>query len=182
MYCHINWKWYSEKLQPLCMMAKANPSSTRQKGLQIRMIRASVNRGSRLGPKTSVQGKPCAKPWDMKILQVIFNIRGKILVFSKKCWIPWVSCFYFAFQDISSKKKFSIFFLTDRKNSSPINNMKWWGNFSISQKNFEKFFFAWNVLKHKVKPKNSSNSTFFSKTKISPLFLKNTCKIFKSKM
>ena len=57
-----------------------------------------------------------SKPWDMKILQVFFNIRGKILVFSKKCWIPWVSCFYFAFQEISSKKIFfSIFFLTDRK-------------------------------------------------------------------
>ena len=51
----------------------------------LRMIRASLNRGSRLGPKTSVQGKPCAKPWDMKILQVFFNIRGEILVFSKKC-------------------------------------------------------------------------------------------------
>ena len=55
-------------------------------------------------------------------------------------------------------------------------------NFFISLKNFEKNFFAWNVLKHKVKPKNSRNSTFFSKKpKISPLFLKNTCKIFKSK-
>ena len=28
--------------------------------------------------------------------------------------------------------------------------------------------FAWNVPKHKVKPKNSRNSTFFSKIKISP--------------
>ena len=54
-------------------------------------------------------------------------------------------------------------------------------NFSISLKNFEKFFFAGNVLKHKVKPKNSRNSTFFKKLKFSPLFLKNTCKIFKSK-
>ena len=47
-------------------------------------------------------------------------------------------------------------------------------NFSISLKNFEKKnFFAWNVLKLKVKPKNSRNSTFFFKTKISPLFLKH---------
>ena len=52
----------------------------------------------------------------------------------------------------------------------------------FSQKKFEIFFFAWNVLKHKVKPKNSRNSTFFQKLKFSPLFLKNTCKIFKSKM
>ena len=40
----------------------------------------------------------------------------------------------------------------------------------------EKFFWiflAWNVLKRKVKPKNSRNSTFFFKTKISPLFLKH---------
>ena len=80
------------------------------------------------------------------------------------------------FQDISSKKKFFKIFLTDRKISSPINYMIWWGIFSISQKIFEKNFFAWNVLKHKVKPKNSRNSTFFQKLKFSPLFLKNTCK------
>ena len=35
-------------------------------------------------------------------------------------------------------------------------------NFSISLKNFEKFFFAGNVLKHKVKPKNSRNSNLFT--------------------
>ena len=77
------------------------------------------------------------------------------------------------FQDISSKKKIFKIFLTDRKNSSPINYMKWWWNFSISQKNFEKHFFAWNVLKHKVKPKNSRNSTFFSKLKFPPVFEKH---------
>ena len=62
-----------------------------------------------------------------------------------------------------------------------INYMNWWWNFSISLKNFE-IFFAWNVLKHKVKPKNSRNSTFFKKLKFPPYFWKNTCKIFKSKM
>ena len=46
-------------------------------------------------------------------------------------------------------------------------------NFSISLK----FFFAWNVLKHKVKPKNSRNSTFFKKTKIPPYFEKTLVKI-----
>ena len=63
-----------------------------------------------------------------------------------------------------------------------INYMNWWWNFSISLKKFEKKFFAWNVLKHKVKPKNARKSTLFTELKISPLFLKNTCKIFKSKM
>ena len=45
--------------------------------------------------------------------------------------------------------------------------------FSISlvRKIFE-FFFAWNVLKRKVKPKNSRNSTFFSKLKFPPCFWK----------
>jgi len=43
-------------------------------------------------------------------------------------------------------------------------------NFSISLKNFEKFFFAGNVLKHKVKPKNSRNSTFLKKLKFPPYF------------
>ena len=38
-------------------------------------------------------------------------------------------------------------------------------NFSISrlEKKFQNFCFAWNVLKHKVKPKNSRHSNFFSK-------------------
>ena len=31
----------------------------KQPYIQLRMIRASLNRGSRLEPKTSVQGKPC---------------------------------------------------------------------------------------------------------------------------
>ena len=34
-------------------------------------------------------------------------------------------------------------------------------------------FFAWNVLKRKVKPKNSRNSTFFSKLKFPPVFEKH---------
>ena len=80
------------------------------------------------------------------------------------------------FQDISSKKKFFEIFLTDRKISSPINYMIWWGIFSISQKIFEKKFFAWNVLKHKVKPKNSRNSTFFQKLKFPPYFWKTLVK------
>ena len=80
------------------------------------------------------------------------------------------------FQDISSKKIFFKIFLTDRKISSPINYMIWWGIFSISQKIFEKKFFAWNVLKHKVKPKNSRNSTFFQKLKFPPYFWKTLVK------
>ena len=80
------------------------------------------------------------------------------------------------FQDISSKKFFFEIFLTDRKISSPINYMIWWGIFSISQKIFEKKFFAWNVLKHKVKPKNSRNSTFFQKLKFPPYFWKTLVK------
>ena len=56
-------------------------------------------------------------------------------------------------------------------------------NFSIRSvgKKFQKIFFAWNILKHKVKPRNSRNSTFFSKLKFPPCFAKNTCKIFKPK-
>ena len=50
-------------------------------------------------------------------------------------------------------------------------------NFSISLKNFEKNFFAWNVLKHKVKPKNSRNSTFFKNLKFPPYFWKTLVKI-----
>ena len=42
-------------------------------------------------------------------------------------------------------------------------------NFSISLKNFEKIFFAWNVLKHKVNPKKLKNFNFFFKIKIPPL-------------
>ena len=55
--------------------------------------------------------------------------------------------------------------------------MIWQWNFSISLKNFEKFFFAGNVLKHKVKPKNSRNSTFFQKLKFPPYFWKTLVKI-----
>ena len=45
----------------------------------------------------------------------------------------------------------------------------------------KKIFFAWNVLKRKVKARNSRNSTFFlKKLKFSPLILKNTLKIFMS--
>ena len=40
-------------------------------------------------------------------------------------------------------------------------------NFSISLKNFEKFFFAGNVLKRKVKPKTQEIQHFF-KIKIPP--------------
>ena len=96
--------------------------------------------------------------------------------FEKKCWISWVFWFYFMFQDIPSKKFFFKNFLTDRKNSSPNHVVYWWWNFSISQKNFEKFFFAWNVLKHKVKPKNSRNSTFFKELKFPPYFWKTLVK------
>ncbi len=86
------------------------------------------------------------------------------------------------FQDISSKKKFFEIFLTDRKISSPINYMIWWGIFSISQKIFEKNFFAWNVLKHKVKPKNSRKSTFFQKLKFPPYFWKTLVKFSSPKV
>ena len=40
-----------------------------------------------------------------------------------------------------------------------------------------KIFFAWNPLKHKVKPKNSRNSTFFKKLKFPPYFWKTLIKI-----
>ena len=40
-------------------------------------------------------------------------------------------------------------------------------------KNFFEFFFAWNVLNHKEIPKNSRNSTFFSKLKFPPVFEKH---------
>ena len=50
--------------------------------------------------------------------------------------------------------------------------MNWQWNFSISLK----IFFAWNVLKHKVKPKNSRNSTFFKKLKFPPYFWKTLVK------
>ena len=40
----------------------------------------------------------------------------------------------------------------------------------------KKKIFAWNVLKHKVKPKNSRNSTFFKKLKFPPYFWKTLVK------
>ena len=98
--------------------------------------------------------------WTWKFYKCFLKIGGNFSFF-KECWISWVFWFYFMFQDVSSKKKFFKIFLTDRKISSPIHLVYWWWNFSISLKNFEKKFFAWNVLKHKVKPKNSRNSTFF---------------------
>ena len=84
--------------------------------------------------------------------------------------------FTLRFRKFQAKKNFFKIFLTDRKISSPINYMIWWGIFSISQKIFEKKFFAWNVLKHKVKPKNSRKSTFFQKLKFPPYFWKTLVK------
>ena len=66
------------------------------------MIRASLNRGSRLGSKTSVQGKPCTEVniWDLKVLQVFIKNREKILVLKKSVEVLevveeefFVSCF-----------------------------------------------------------------------------------------
>ena len=48
------------------------------------------------------------------------------------------------------------------------------------KKKFKIFFFAWNVLKHKVKTKNSRNSTFFSKFQFPPVFEKHL-EIFRTK-
>ena len=45
--------------------------------LSIRMIRASLNRGSRLGPKTSVQGKPCPSLGTGKFTSVFKYQGGK---------------------------------------------------------------------------------------------------------
>ena len=49
--------------------------------------------------------------------------------------------------------------------------------FFYQSENFWKKFFAWNVLKHKVKPKNSRNSAFFKKLKFPPYFWKTLVKI-----
>ena len=86
------------------------------------------------------------------------------------------------FQDVSSKNFFLKIFLTDRKFSSPINYMFWWWNFSISQKKIWKIFFCLECPETWSKTKKLKKFNTFSKTKISPLFLKNTCKNFKSKM
>ena len=48
--------------------------------------------------------------------------------------------------------------------------------FFYQSENVWKIFFAWNVLKHKVKPKNSRNSTFFKKLKFPPHFWKTLVK------
>ena len=79
--------------------------------------------------------------WTWKFYKCFSKPGGKFY-FWKKCWIPRVSWFYFAFQEISSKNFFFKIFLTDRKISSPIHLVYWWGNFSISQKNFEKKIFC----------------------------------------
>ena len=78
------------------------------------MIQASLNRGSRLGPKTSVQGKPCAKPWDMKILQVFFNIRGENFSFFQKNveFLEFVA-FTLRFRRFQAKKNFFQIFFSD---------------------------------------------------------------------
>ena len=86
------------------------------------------------------------------------------------------------FQDIPSKNFFFKIFLTDKKISLPIHVVYWRWNFSISQENFEKIFFAWNVLKHKVKPKNSRNSTFFKKLKFPRYFWKTLVKFSSPKL
>ena len=84
-------------------------------GMALRMIRASVNRGSRLGPKTSVQGKP----WDTKILQVFFNIRGENFSFFKKMLNSLSFLLLLCVSgDFKQKKFFLKFFLTNRKISS----------------------------------------------------------------
>ena len=59
-----------------------------------------------------------------------------------------------------------------------INYMIWWWVkiFLSVWKILKKNFFAWNVLKHKVKPKNSRNSTFFKKLKFPPYFWKTLVK------
>ena len=112
---------------------------------------------------------------DLKILQVFFKNRGEILVFEKMLnFLSFLVLLYVSGH--SKQKKIFKIFLTDRIISSPIHLVYWWWNFSISQKNFENFFFAWNVLKHKVKPKNSRNSTFFKKLKFPPYCWKTLVK------
>jgi len=51
-----------------------------------------------------------------------------------------------------------------------------WKFYKCFSEKFWNFFFAWNVLKHKVKPKNSRNSTFFQKLKFPPYFWKTLVK------
>ena len=68
---------------------------------------------------------------------------------------------------------YAVIFLSPREK---LHDLMMGQNFSISLKNFEKILFAWNVLKHKVKPKNSRNSTFFKKLKFPPYFWKTLVK------
>jgi len=83
------------------------------------MIWASLNRGSRLGPKTSVQGKPCPSLGTWKFYKCFSISGGKILVFFKKNveFLEFLA-FTLRFRRFQAKKILIIFFLTDRKISS----------------------------------------------------------------
>ena len=100
---------------------------------------------------------------------------------------PWLGkkCPRLGLKPCGGTRIFSISLVCSKKFKYwQINNMNlWWLEIFLSVwwKKFWNFFLAWNVLKRKEKPKNSRNSTFFSKIKFPPV-LENTCKIFKSKI
>ena len=81
------------------------------------------------------------------------------------------------FQDVSSKKKFfKIFWLIENFHHQFMLFIGGEIFLSVSKILKKKNFFAWNVLKHKVKPKNSRNSTIFQKLKFPPYFWKTLVK------
>ena len=100
-----NCKWFGITIrirQRLCVVH-----------LRLRMIQASANRGSRLGAKTYVQGKPWPR----------LSTKKNLSVFQKKIEknVEFLQFFIFTlcFRTFQAKKKFKIFFYqTDRKIST----------------------------------------------------------------
>ena len=71
--------------------------------LKIRMIQASLNRGSRLGAKTSVQGKPWTKAWYWKFYKCFSKIGGN---FSFLKMLNFLSFLVLLYVSGHSKQKF----------------------------------------------------------------------------
>ena len=101
---------------------------------------------------------------DLKILQVFFKNRGEILVFEKMLnFLSFLVLLYVSgrfkqknfFQNFSDWLKI---FITNKLGELV---MKFF--YQSEKKILKKILFAWNVLKRKVKARNSRNSTFFWK-------------------
>merc|ERR1711974_120778 len=85
--------------------------------MKIRMIQASVNRGSRLGAKTSVQGKFGSRLGPENFTSV-FQKQGEILVLKKM--LNFLSFLVLLYLSGHFKQKNQFFHQTDRKKLSKI--------------------------------------------------------------